>query len=69
MLKYRVFRTFRLGSLENLTWWSDSELGFGFYAKNYFGNDYRYFYNNYNLIFCRPVLFIKNKQSGILQQN
>ena len=24
---------------------------FGFYAKNYFGNDYRYFYSNHNLIF------------------
>ena len=36
--KTRVFRTFRLGLLENLTWWSNSEPGFGFYAKNYFGN-------------------------------
>ena len=52
-----VFRTFRLGLLENLTWWSNSEPGFGFYAKNYFGNDYRYFYNNHNLIFCRHVQF------------
>ena len=34
----------------------NSEPGFGFYAKNYFGNDYRYFYNNQNLIFCRPLL-------------
>ena len=54
--KTRVFRTFRLGLLEILTWWSKSEPGFDFYAKNYFGNDYRYFYNNHNLIFCRPVL-------------
>ena len=54
--KNRVFRTFRLGLLENQTWWTNSEPGFGFYAKNYFGNDYRYFYNNHNLIFCRPVL-------------
>ena len=62
MLKYsenRVFRTFRLGLLENLTWWSDSQPGFGFYVKNYFGNNYRYFYNNYNLIFCKPVLLMK----------
>ena len=58
--KNRVFCTFRLGLLENLTWWSNSEPEFGFYAKNYFGNDYRYLYNNHNLIFCRPVLFIQN---------
>ena len=55
--KNRVFRTFRLGLPENLTWWSNSVPRLGFYAKNYFGNDYRYFYNNHNLIFCRPVLY------------
>ena len=36
--KNRVFRTFRLGLLENLMRWSNSEPRFGFYAKNYFGN-------------------------------
>ena len=58
MLKYsenRVFRPFRLGLLENLTRWGNFEPGFGFYVQNYFENDYRYFYNNHNLIFCRPV--------------
>ena len=56
IVKTRVFRSFRLELLENLTWWINSEPGFGFCAKNYFGNDYRYFYNNHNLIFCRPLL-------------
>ena len=58
--KNRVFRTFRLGLLVNLTWWSNSEPGFSFYAKNYFGNHYWYFYNNRNLIFCRSVLLMYN---------
>ena len=35
--KTRVFRTFRLGLLKNLTCWSSSEAGFRFYGKNYFG--------------------------------
>ena len=55
--KNRVFRTFRLGLLENLSRWSNSEPGFGFYAKKYFGNDYRNFYSNHNLIFSIPVLY------------
>ena len=54
--KNRFFRTFRLGLLEDLMWWRNSEPGLGFYAKNYFWNNYRYFYNKHNLIFCRPVL-------------
>ena len=36
--KNRVYHTFRLWLLENLTWWSNSEPVFGFYAKNYFRN-------------------------------
>ena len=39
------FRTFRLGLLENLTRWSNSKLGFGFYAINYFGNIPQLLYN------------------------
>ena len=41
--KKRVFRTFRLGLLINLTCWSSSEAGFGFYGKNYVGNDLQLF--------------------------
>ena len=43
--KNRVFRTFRLGLFKNLTCWSSSEAGFGFYGKNYFGNDLQLFQN------------------------
>ena len=43
--KNRVLRTFRLGLLENLTWWSNYDPGFGFYAENYFGNDLQLFQN------------------------
>ena len=36
--KTRGFHTFRMGLLRNLTWWSNSEPGFGLCAQNYFGN-------------------------------
>ena len=43
--KTRVFRTFRLGLLKNLTWLSNSDPGFGFYAKNYFRKNLQLFQN------------------------
>ena len=43
--KNRVFCTFRLGLLKNLTWWSNSDPGFGFRAQIYFGNILQLFQN------------------------
>ena len=43
--KNRVFCSFRLRLLKNLTCWSNYDPGFGFYAKNYFGNDLQQFHN------------------------
>ena len=53
--KNRVFRTFRLGLLKNLTCWSSSEAGFGFYGKNYFWNNLS-FLEQIQHFFCRSVL-------------
>ena len=43
--KNRVFCTFRLELLKKLTRQINSDPGFGFYAKNYFGNDLQLFQN------------------------
>ena len=56
--KNRVFCTFRLGLLKNLTWWSNSDPGFGFYGKNYFGNDSYLFKNKYNIFLQTCVIDI-----------
>ena len=43
--KNPVLLTFRLGLLKNRTCWSSSQAGFGFYVKNYLGNDLQLFQN------------------------
>ena len=38
--KNPIFRVHNLKYLKILTWWNNSELGFGFYAKKHFGNNF-----------------------------
>ena len=54
--KTPIFRAHNLKYLKVLTCSADSDFGFGFYVKNYPGNDLSFSNNKYKPIICRPML-------------
>ena len=59
--KNPIFRAHNLKYLKILTWWADSDSGFGFYVKNYSGNNLSFSNKKYKSIICRPVFLIENQ--------
>ena len=58
--KNLIFRAHNLKYLKILTWLADSDFGFGFYVKNYLGNNLPFSNNKYKPIICGPVLLFKS---------